>query len=799
MSGMGGGKDIAEVLRQLGKEALISEAEAAGLKPRSNRMLCPFEGCRHKAPHEKKDSVQIHPGKRGEYRAKCWACGKDGSLVDVLAAIRGWSDAEAIAHLHGLDVGPARPHMRLVTPEPPPADDKLKPEEIRSVWDKLATSDEAGESYLLSRSLDEAAQLGIVRFATTAHPNKKVKDWASRQRLIVALMKDVVGNARGLQARLVRNPVGREPKISSLKGSSTSRSFFGYPEFIESSPLVAVAEGLADTCALAQWASGSEVAVVGAAGKDNLVRLAEELDRCGIPVEGRIFALFPQNDRPTNKSRAEFSRLAQLLAQRGARVVLISTHDEYKDLADWLHSQPDASWPPPELAQLLGGEVEHESPTTRLVDPVRGSLPIPERIEVKSWGQNFSTLVALLDDPALREAIYGRRGELAYNEMNGELTFGGQEIDDTDISGIRLRIELNARSPEGKILKFSSPEIWDAIAFLSKRRMIHPIRDWLKSLKWDGFPRLEQKVAEALGLGWPSLEATMMRMWFVSAAARGIEPGCKVDTVLVLQGAEGISKSSFFDLMAGRDYFTASPVRIGEADGFEVLRFNWIVEWAELDSMRRARDREAVKSFVSTPVDFYRPKWAKGQQRIKRSSVIVGTTNPKGFLTGFDNRRFWPIPVTTVDFAWFAANREQIWAEAAHLFLAASSCAHCKPLLPMKRCEEHKWWFDEGDYAPLLRQHNLSFQEDDEWVGVISDWLRTTADKGDFQEAVRIHDVLEKAIGKPPGQWGPRDSGRAQEALKKLGWAPGKRRHKGVVGRWWTPPEGQSDLLEGEA
>lgn len=785
-----GGADIGDVLRRLGKDAVVRELEGAGLKPHANRSHCPFKGCHDKA--DKRDTVQLYPGKRGEWRLRCHRCGTDGSLVDLLAALRQWTDAQAIAHLHGLEV-PAGPPLRLVQPAPAPDADKLSPQAVQAVWDGLAPADVAGQAYLEERSLGDAVAAGLVRFAHSGHPDKTVRLWASRGRLVVALLRDVTGNARGLQARLVRAPEGKEPKISSLKGSVTGRAFFGAPHLIEASPVVVVAEGLADTLAAAGWA-GPAACVVGAAGKDALPRLAEELERCDISVDGRIFVLLPQNDRPENKSRRSFEQLGQLLHRRGARVVFASAPDEYKDVALWLHAHPDTAWPPAQLARVLGGEVDDDTPAAaaQLVTPARGALPIPARVTVDAFGQNFSTLVALLDDPLHREALMGVRGDFAFNEMSGELAFDGRELEETDVTGIRLRLE-GFSTPEGRKLKFSTEDIWAAMAYLSKRRRHHPIRDWLSGLEWDGVPRLEEPLARAFGQQWPGLEALLLRKWFLAAVARGMEPGCKVDTVLILRGDEGLKKSTVFKMLAGgKAFFSDSPVRIGEADGFALLRRKWIIEWPELDSMKRARDAEAIMAFLSATDDDYRPKWGRGQVSIPRSCVIVATTNEERFLKGNFNRRFWVVTVPSIDFVWLKANREQLWAEAAHLYREASTCALCAPTFPDERCEMHRWWL-EPEVEKQLRQHNTQHQEADGWVDVVRDWLRR-----ERPAAVQVHRVLLEAIGKPAGQWNRIDQMRATEALKKLGWTGPLRRWGGQVGRWWVAPENEVAEAENE-
>ena len=789
-----GGGDIGEVLRRLGRDAVVRELDAAGCKPKGGRARCPFPGCNDVA--EKKDSVQLYPGKRGETRVRCHRCSTDGSLVDVLAATRQWTAQQAISHLHGLEVPTSAP-LRLVTPPAPAPDkDKLPSKEVTAVWDSLATDDVHGRAYLESRALGASIEAGLVRFATTKATHSTVKAWVKSQRLVVAALRDVAGDVRGLQARLVRPPVGREPKILSLKGSVTHRAFFGSPHLVESSAVIAVAEGLADTLAVASWAEGKGVCVVGAAGKDALVRLGEELERVDVAVEGRIFVFFPQNDRPENKSRACFERLGQVLVRRGARCVFVSTDAESKDVCDWLQAQPDAEWPPAALAELLGGEPEvGPGESAQLMTQVRGALPIPERVRVDSYGQNFSSLVALLDDPLHREAICGRRGEFAFNEMTGEVTYAGGELDDTDIGGMRLRIELHGKSLSDKLLKFGDRDIWQAILYLSKRRKVHPIRDWLTSLKWDGVSRLEEPLAKAFGQEWPGLESHLLRKWFISAAARGIEPGCKVDTVLILTGDEGLKKSSLFKLLAGgKEYFTSSPIRIGEADGFSLLRRKWIVEWPELDSFKKASSAESVLAFLSNSDDDYRPKWGKSQVSIARSCVIVGTTNEERFLRGRFNRRFWIVNVSRLDVEWIRQHREQLWAEAAHLYSAAQTCPTCKPLLPESRCSTHQWWL-EGEFEGVLRAKNEEHRETGagEWSGVLASYVAK-----ENPSHLTVAHVLQHCIQKHMGQWTRGDEMRAAEAILDLGWQR-TRRWRGKVGRFYVPPGSTPELEEIEA
>jgi hypothetical protein len=350
--------DIGELLKRLGEDALVREAEAAGLSPKARRMRCPFASCAHKGADRERDA-QIFAG--GHPRIWCWACSTRGDLIDLVEITRGLNRQEAIAHVTGQPV-PTRPmpQLRVInSPEEDPT--RLKPAEVQRLWDKMAVTDAVSVAYLETRGLDGCPW---VRFATDQHPDKRVTKLARQGYRIAVLLTDVTGNPRGIQIRMARQPRNRqEPKIKSITGSSTGRAYFGRADLIEAEPMVCVAEGLADTVALQLWAgSRPGVTVAGVAGKDNIPKLAEELETAGIPLEGKLFALFTQNDRPQNKSRREFVRLGQRLTALGARVVTVNTDDEYGDLAEWLQAKPDQDWPPEEIRKAYQPQPGRRTP-----------------------------------------------------------------------------------------------------------------------------------------------------------------------------------------------------------------------------------------------------------------------------------------------------------------------------------------------------------------------------------------------------------------------------------------------------
>lgn len=758
----GGHEDLERLLVALGTEPLLREAEVFGLSPKGRRLRCPFEGCRDKGANRERDATVTgaHP------RIFCHACNGKGDLVDLLQLSRGLSKAEAIAHLKGTPA-PARPRpeLRVVPTEDP---DKLTPAEVKKAWDALAHEDELGQRYLEDvRGLGDAVEQGLVRFATEQHPDKEISRKARNGYRVAVLLTDVVGNPRGIQLRLVREPRAKEPKILSLKGSSTKTAFFGAPDHVEAEAVIAVAEGLADTLAVSLWAGASPgIAVVGAAGKSALPSLADELQAAGIPLEGKVFALFPQNDRPKNHSRREFVRLGQKLTALGAHVAIVSLDEQVKDVAEALKARPDLEWPPPELAKAIRPEPGDDVPRDDVgVTPDGCAVPVPSQVRTDFHAKDFTTLVSLLDDPVYREPIMGA-GELSWCEMTWRVRFAGRELAETDFSAIRLGLEGVTRgSSDNKPISFREDDIARALSMLARRKPVHPVRDWLRGLKWDGWQRIDTELPQLFGHQPDSFAARLLRRWLISAVARGMRPGCKVDTVLVLVGEQSSFKSTFFDVMGGA-WFTDSPVQAGaDKDGKLVMRRSWIIEWGELDAMRRARDQETIKAFLSQRVDVFRKPYGRDVAEAPRHCVIVGTTNHKEFL--FDptgSRRFWPVEVLRkIDIGWVRAHREQLWAEAVQLFNAGE-----------------QWWLtaeEDLDREAVALEH----QAEDVWTDPVKDWLG-------FQSSVSIAQVLVEAIGRPLEQHTRADEMRIGAILRGMGWTQQRRREAGTVRRVYVRP-----------
>lgn len=211
-------------------------------------------------------------------------------------------------------------------------------------------------------------------------------------------------------------------------------------------------------------------------------------------------------------------------------------------------------------------------------------------------------------------------------------------------------------------------------------RRFHPIRNYLDSLPvWDGIERVDTLYIDYFGAEDNQYIREAARKPLVAAIARVYHPGKKFDYVPVLNGPQGIGKSTFFDKLA-KDYFSdsLSLTDMKDKSGAEKLQGYWILEMSELSGMKKA-DQETVKSFLSRRDDDYRPSYGRTVESHPRQCIIVGSTNAQsGFLRDITgNRRFWPIRVSgeSKKKSWELTDAEvdQIWAEALEYYKAGES------------------------------------------------------------------------------------------------------------------------------
>lgn len=261
---------------------------------------------------------------------------------------------------------------------------------------------------------------------------------------------------------------------------------------------------------------------------------------------------------------------------------------------------------------------------------------------------------------------------------------------------------------------YSPTKTKDAILAVAAERSYHPIKEYLDHLpEWDGTLRVETLLIDYFNATDNSYTKAVTRKMMVAAVTRIYHPGTKFDSVLILNGPQGIGKSTFFAKLAG-DWFSDSLTLTDMKDkaGPEKLQGYWILELGELAGMRKT-DVEVVKSFISRSDDKYRASYGVNVESHPRQCIIVGSTNAEsGFLRDITgNRRFWPVRISGDGKrkAWQMSvyDVEQIWAETLVLYGKGEKL------------------YLEGSDVELATNEQADAMESDEREGLVRTYLDT--------------------------------------------------------------------------
>lgn len=207
--------------------------------------------------------------------------------------------------------------------------------------------------------------------------------------------------------------------------------------------------------------------------------------------------------------------------------------------------------------------------------------------------------------------------------------------------------------------------VLEAISAIALNNEFHPVRDYLNSLEWDGTPRIDTWLKDYMGAVMPEpYLSEVSRKVLCAMVARIFKPGCTYEFVLVMEGPEGIGKSTASAILASEEYFVDRLPDLNDKDAMLGLQGIWVVELSELAGAKRA-DSEQLKAFFASRMDKFRVPYGRKWKEFPRQSVFMGTTNERDYLkskTG--NRRFWPVEVTKCEFDNLKRDRDQLLAEA---------------------------------------------------------------------------------------------------------------------------------------
>lgn len=350
-------------------------------------------------------------------------------------------------------------------------------------------------------------------------------------------------------------------------------------------------------------------------------------------------------------------------------------------------------------------------------------------------------------------------GVLGYNERSDEPEFVGEPpFQDgpvksvprslTDSDAVRAVQWLAERHG----VTISLPNVHAAMDAVATTAPFDRVREYLDGLAWDGEPRLDAWLERFLGAPASEYASAVGRKWMISAVARTYQPGCKADHVLVLEGKQGLGKSTALMMLAGANYFGDDIPPLGSKDAQQYLGGLWIVELGEMDAASKA-EAATLKRFLTTTEDRYRPPYGRRTVAHARRCVFAGSVNLEEYLrdpTG--GRRFWPVACQRVDIEGITAARDQLWAEAVAAYRAGE-----------------RWYLDDHQLAREAAAQQARRLEADPWEDAIATYLAPPS-----RAFVTTAELLADALRMETARMTKADRNRVGAVMRHLGWAYGE-------------------------
>lgn len=294
-----------------------------------------------------------------------------------------------------------------------------------------------------------------------------------------------------------------------------------------------------------------------------------------------------------------------------------------------------------------------------------------------------------------------------------------------------LMIDLSERSSKTKTtisglgLKVAKVSLEDCIEDAGRKQPYHPVREYLRSTKWDGIKRGETLLIDYLGCEDTAYHRELSALMLLAAVVRAFEPGAKFDDMIIIEGLQGSRKSTFVETL-GKNW--AGSLHIDFDDNRKTINSmsgKWILEFGELKGMRGDRIEE-MKHWMALPYDRARMAFGHYEEDFYRQSIPIGTTNEKNYLydkTG--NRRFYPVysPKTKKDPIDIDAVREvidQVWAEAVTWYDEIRRDHPYSPIPLMLKNET-------AQEQALEAQATRHVEESDPWAAIIEEFLEEPA------------------------------------------------------------------------
>ncbi len=296
-------------------------------------------------------------------------------------------------------------------------------------------------------------------------------------------------------------------------------------------------------------------------------------------------------------------------------------------------------------------------------------------------------------------------------------------------------------------IEFSPEAVRRMTTLQAQQKPSHAVKDYLRSLVWDGKSRLADLMRKGFGCGLEP-QQTDIQLWDIgqkfclSLVARILNPQARNDSVVVLQGAQGVRKSAAFEaLVPNPEWYTNAPLRGIERDPVLAIQGKWIYEISEIQSYKK-NEQESLKRFISRRYDAYRAPFTSEVREVYRNTTFVATTSEDSFEDTCPGDRIY-VRVTTREThpVWIRENRDQLWAEAVVLY------------------DRNVSWEDMG----VLPEDCLGVS--DEWASILLAYIRSGTQDGFFS----VERILTQWLNIPEEKISRVERTRIVDLMRSLG------------------------------
>jgi predicted P-loop ATPase len=355
-----------------------------------------------------------------------------------------------------------------------------------------------------------------------------------------------------------------------------------------------------------------------------------------------------------------------------------------------------------------------------------------------------NALIAFRRDPAMRDAVAFdemQRTVMLTHEIGDPLApFEPRPITDDDVTIATEWLQ------KAGLKRIARDTVRDALNARARENAYHPVLAYLNGLVWDGRPRANVWLTTRLGAECNPYTNAVGKMFLGAMVARVFEPGCKADYMPVFEGPQGAMKSSACAVLGGEWFSDSLPEITAGKDVTQHLRGKWLIEIGEMHAMSRVESAQ-LKAFITRQVERYRPSYGRYEVVEPRQCVFVGTTNKETYLrdeTG--GRRFWPVRVGKIDIDGLLEDRDQLFAEAVHLYRTGAP-----------------WWPDANFEREHIKPQQETRYEADAWEEQIASYL-------EISDKVTVGQVAKNALSIEAARVGTADQRRITAIMERLGW-----------------------------